>query len=596
MSFFKAGMSVASFVGMQPTPIGPYEIRKTSIDPADPYERLAQTLPKLTPHQMNVVGRFGEELRIPSGQLVFSRGERFIPFHAIQLGSIEIFETDGCGTEKQLVTLGNSQFTGELHLFNNRPILVGGRTISDTLLIRVHHKDFRRMLAAEPELAEIIIRAFLLRRTAFVRHSRAGVWVVGSPRNPDTHRIRQFLVRNYYPYKFFDSTSDTEVSNMIEHFKLAPSDLPAIIDSKNQILKNPATPALAESLGLLAQINNDHVYDVTIVGAGPAGLAAAVYAASEGLDTLVLDPLGPGGQAGTSSRIENYLGFPTGISGQDLSARAEAQAEKFGAQFAVSREVVTAKQNEKGNFELLLCDGTVVQTRTVVVASGARYRKLKVPGYERFEGKGIHYAATPMEAQLCFNEEVVLVGGGNSAGQAAVFLSGTGRVSHVHILVRSRTLSESMSSYLVDRIHASHNITIHFDSEITKLKGSDSLEEIQWIEKNRNETVTRSIRSLFIMIGADPNTEWLQTCVPLDSKGFVLTGKAPDGTPLESPYSAGHSGFFAIGDVRSSSVKRVASAVGEGSVVIQWVHQTLEKLKQKHGGPFQSSSPLPKAS
>jgi thioredoxin reductase (NADPH) len=452
------------------------------------------------------------------------------------------------------------------------------------------------MLTAEPELAEMIMRAFLLRRTGFVRHSQAGVLVVGSPRNPDTHRIRQFLVRNYYPHRIFDINVEPTATQLLSHFSLTESDLPAVINSKDTVLKNPDTPLLAETLGLLAQIPKEHVYDVAVAGAGPAGLAAAVYAASEGLDTIVLDPLGPGGQAGTSSRIENYLGFPNGISGQDLAGRAEVQAEKFGAQFAVAREVVHAEQNANGDFELTLCEGTRVLTRTVVVASGARYRKLNVPGYDRYEGKGVHYAATAMEAQLCSNDEIVLVGGGNSAGQAAVYLSGSGRVSRVHMLVRSQNLAASMSSYLVERIQASPNIVLHYDSEIIRLDGTEGLEQVQWLNRIRNEIITLPARNLFVMIGAEPNTAWLKACMPLDPKGFVLTGRSADGHPLESPYNTTHPGIFAIGDVRAESVKRVAAAVGEGSVVVQWIHRCLNQKKEKDKKISRSASGILKAS
>jgi thioredoxin reductase (NADPH) len=558
------------------------------------FERMAQTVPRISPHQMNIVRRFGEEIQVPAGQVLYSRGERNVDFYVVVNGSIEVFETDACGKERVLTLLEDSQFTGELHLFNDRQILVSGRTRRNSSLLRVHRCAFRRMLNAEPDLAEMMMQAFILRRAAFVHHSQAGVLVIGSPRNPDTQRIRQFLVRNYYPHKVIDPTTEPNAMPILSCFSLSINDLPAVVDAKDKAMKNPDTSVLAEALGLLPRLSKEHVYDIIIAGAGPAGLAAAVYAASEGLDTLVLDPLGPGGQAGTSSRIENYLGFPNGISGQDLAGRAEIQAEKFGAQLAVAREVVHAKQTASGNFELTLCDGSQVLTRSVVVASGARYRKLTIAGYERFEGRGIHYAATAMEAQLC-SHEIVIVGGGNSAGQAAVYLSGNEDISHVHMLVRSRSLAVSMSSYLVERIQASSKITLHFDSEIIHLDGSEGLEQVQWQDRIKNEVVTRPIRNLFVMIGAEPNTSWLKGCMPLDPKGFVLTGKDSDGRALESPYATVHPRIFAIGDARAESVKRVAAAVGEGSVVVESVHRSLEKLREKEKA-LAKSSQLRKAS
>jgi thioredoxin reductase (NADPH) len=552
-----------------------------SIDPSDPYERKTQMFPRLSAEQIDVVRRFGEEFQAREKTVLFSRGEKNVDFFVVLSGCVEIFQRDECGTERVLALLENFQFTGELHLFNNRQILVGGRVIRDSLLVRVHRADFRRMLAAEPEVAEIIMRAFILRRMGFVRHSEGGVLLAGVARSRDMLRIRQFLLRNYYPHRVFDTATDPDAQKLLSHFSLTEKDLPAVIGAKEEVMKNPDTPDLAAALGLLPTLSHDHVYDVIIAGAGPAGLAAAVYAASEGLDTLILDPLGPGGQAGTSSRIENYLGFPNGISGQDLAARAQVQAEKFGAQLAVAREVIHAHQKENGVFELTLCDQTQVQSYAVVVASGARYRKLDVPGYEQFEGKGIHYAATAMEAQLCVNEEIVVVGGGNSAGQAAVYLSGSGHVSHVHMLVRSQSLAASMSSYLVERILASTKITLHYESEMTHLDGLASLEEVQWKERTQNRVVKKPIKNLFVMIGAEPNTTWLKKCLTLDSKGFVLTGKDQDGRPLDSPYSTVHPGIFAVGDVCSSSIKRVAAAVGEGSVVIQWVHHYLNAVKDQ---------------
>jgi thioredoxin reductase (NADPH) len=345
-----------------------------------------------------------------------------------------------------------------------------------------------------------------------------------------------------------------------------------VISSRERVLRNPTTWALADDLGLTEAIDPARVYDVAIVGAGPAGLAAAVYAASEGLDTIVIEGIAPGGQAGTSSKIENYLGFPTGISGEALAGRAQVQAQKFGARLAISREVAGFDCDEQP-YRLRLCDGQEVKSCAVVIATGARYRKLELPNYAQFEGQGIHYAATAMEAQLCGGEEVVVVGGGNSAGQAAVFLSRTS--AHVHILVRASGLAATMSDYLVQRIEQSSKITVHAGVEISALEGDERLRAVTWTHSDTGETETRSVGNVFMMIGAEPNTSWLGGCLALDAKGFVRTGRSADGMALASPYATEKPGLFAIGDVRSGSVKRVASGVGEGSVVIQAVHQFL---------------------
>ena len=322
-----------------------------------------------------------------------------------------------------------------------------------------------------------------------------------------------------------------------------------------------------------------HTYDVAIVGGGPAGLAAAVYASSEGLDTVLFEALAPGGQAGTSSRIENYLGFPNGISGIELASRAQVQAIKFGVHIALGRHVSTLTRNAAGDFEITLCDGTHVCAHAVIVATGAKYRRLTLADCERFECRGMHYAATAMESQLCVGEEVVVVGGGNSAGQAALFLSQS--ASKVHLLVKTEAIASSMSRYLVDRIEASPKIQVSCNTELTKVSGQRALERVEWRNMSSGETVTKSIRNVFVMIGAIPNTDWLKGCLPLDGKGFVVTGKSRAGEPLGSPFETAEPGLFAVGDVRADSVKRVASAVGEGSVVIQFVHRYLVAKRER---------------
>ena len=396
--------------------------------------------------------------------------------------------------------------------------------------------------------------------------------LIGPAHGADTLRLERFLVRNAYPLRMLDTQADPEAGGFLECFSVTQDQLPVVIAPGEAVLRNPSNAALADALGLTEILDPDMVFDVAVVGAGPAGLAAAVYAASEGLRTVVLEAMAPGGQAGTSSKIENYLGFPTGISGQALAGRAQVQAQKFGARLAISRAVNGLDCRAKP-YRLTLEDGHSVQACAVVVATGARYRKLDVENYARFEGQGIHYAATAMEAQLCTGEEVVVVGGGNSAGQAAVFLSRL--VGHVHIMVRADGLAETMSDYLVQRISSSPRITLHTQTEISGLAGDDYLREVTWTDRSTGAVETRKIGNVFVMIGAEPNTAWLDGCLELDGKGFVKTGLTSDGRPLASPFATTLDGVFAVGDVRSGSVKRVASSVGEGSVVVQAIHQFL---------------------
>jgi thioredoxin reductase (NADPH) len=416
------------------------------------------------------------------------------------------------------------------------------------------------------------MRAFILRRVGLIRHGQGGVVLIGPSHAGETLRLERFLLRNGYPHRLLDTEIDPDADGFLDCFDLKPEQLPVVITPDHRVLRNPSTSALADALGLTEKIDPSRIYDVAVVGAGPAGLAAAVYGASEGLATIVLESMAPGGQAGTSSKIENYLGFPTGISGQALAGRAQVQAQKFGARLAISRPAVGI-DCAASPYRIRLEDDQTIQARVIVVATGARYRKLDVERYEKYEGQGIHYAATAMEAQLCGGEQVIVVGGGNSAGQAAVFLSRTCR--HVHVLVRAGGLAATMSDYLVQRIDQSPRITLHAYTEITVLAGEDRLRKVTWVNRKTGDTATHDIANIFVMIGAEPNTEWLDGCLELDAKGFVQTGKGADGTPLVSPYATTRPGIFAVGDVRAGSVKRVASGVGEGSVVIQAVHQFL---------------------
>ena len=540
--------------------------------PDEPYERAAQAFPQLDDDMAARVASYGEEELVTQGTLLFERGQRGIDFFLIIDGEIEIFDTDDQGKCRIVTTHRAGQFTGELHLLNGRQTLLSARASIDTRLVRIKPAGFRRLISGEQDIAEIILRALILRRVGSLQRRRGAISVIGSGHGGDTLRVQQFLTRNAYPFHLLDVDVDAHARELLGSNPLAPAQFPVVLSPGKPALFNPSNAALADELGLAETIDPDHVYDVAVVGAGPAGLAAAVYAASEGLDTIVIEGLAPGGQAGTSSKIENYLGFPTGISGAALAGRAQVQAMKFGANLAISRAVV-GLDCSKQPFVLSLEDGQRVKARAIVVASGVRYRKLEVQNYSQFECQGIHYAATPIEQQLCGGEEVVVVGGGNSAGQAAVFLSRT--VKHVHILVRGEGLAATMSDYLVRRIAQSPRITLHARTEVSSLEGNGYLQEVGFTHRDTGVTNKRPCSNLFVMIGAGANTDWLDGCLELDRSGFVKTGYDANGQLLPSPYATTLPGVYAVGDVRSGSVKRVASSVGEGSVVVQAIHQFL---------------------
>ncbi len=546
--------------------------KPADLDPSDPYAREAQTFPRLSEDQAARVARYGTEEALTSGTIVFERGERSVDFFLILSGGIEIFEADLASEPTVLTVHRERQFTGEMDLFNDRQILVSGRTAGESRVVRVKRRDFRRMITGEPDIGETIMRAFILRRVGLIRHAQGGVELVGPVHAGDTVRLQRFMTRNGYPHRLLDTEQDPDAGGFLECFHLAPGELPVVIVPGHKLLRNPSDAELAKALGLIETLDPAKVYDVAVVGAGPAGLASAVYAASEGLSTIVLEATAPGGQAGTSSKIENYLGFPTGISGQALAGRAQSQAQKFGAKLAIARQVVSLECASRP-YVLSLDDGETIRARAVVIASGARYRKLDLPNYAKFEGQGIHYAATAIEAELCGASEVAVIGGGNSAGQAAVFLAQT--AGHVHVVVRGSGLAATMSDYLVERITTSPKITVHPFTEITALNGDTALESVSMTDRKTGEAKPYPISNLFVMIGAEPNTGWLNSCLTLDAKGFVVTGKDPDGLALSSPFATAKPGVFAVGDVRAGSVKRVASGVGEGSVVVQAIHQFL---------------------
>jgi len=555
----------------------------TPINPADPYERRAQTFPRLTDEQVERAAEFGVVQALTRGTVLFDRGDRTVDFFIVVEGTIEIYEPSPSGPTV-FTTLGKNQFTGELDLFSDRENLVGGRMATTGSVIRTRRAQFRRLLVAEPDIAEIVMRAFILRRVGILEHEQAASTVIGSRTSGDTLRIYRFLDRNGYPVRLLDPDISQEARDTLAARTLGDDDLPVVLTAYAQVLKNPSNRELAVAVGLVERIDPDAVFDVAVVGAGPAGLAAAVYSASEGLRTVVLEAEAPGGQAGTSSKIENYLGFPTGISGPALAGRAQVQAQKFGAQLAVPRRVA-ALRCDASPYTLELEDGERVRAKTVVIATGARYRKLDLENFDRFEGFGIHYAATAIEAALCEGEEVIVVGGGNSAGQAAVFLSRSAR--QVYVLVRSGGLAESMSRYLIRRIERSPNIELLTETEIVGLAGNDHLEQVRWRSRWKDADETHAIRHVFVMTGAVPSTKWLDGCIALDPGGFIKTG--PDLTPEDlatarwpltrPPYFLETSlpGVFAVGDVRRGSMKRVASAVGEGSTAVAFVHQVLKE-------------------
>lgn len=545
--------------------------------PSSPHAREHQIFPRFDASTIARLTPFGRVENVTAGTRLFERGSRGVDFFVVLDGAIELLDEMDGRTSRAFRTFGAGQFAGELHLFNERAILLSGRATEGTRILRIERQAFQRMVSAEPDIGETVMRAFILRRVELIASGLGGVTVVGSPHGPDTHRIRGFLSRNAHPYRMLDLDENSDDGPVPDEFAIIEADLPLVVLPNGETLSKPSNAELARALGIDEEAERDKVYDVAVVGAGPAGLAASVYAASEGLATIAIEGEAPGGQAGTSSRIENYLGFPTGISGQALAGRAQVQAQKFGTKLAIGRNVADLDCSVRP-YVLTLDDGARVRARSVVIATGARYRRLDLPDYDRLEGCGIYYAATPMEAQLCSAREAIVIGGGNSAGQAAMFLS---RIcSHVHVLVRAKGLAATMSDYLVQRLTDSPTITVHAFSEVVRVEGGRYLQYVTWKNRVTGQNRRCAVAGLFVMIGADPNTAWLKDCVQLDDKGFVLTGRMTDETSAPSPYETALPGIFAVGDVRAGSVKRVASGVGEGSVVISAVHQVLQELDE----------------
>jgi thioredoxin reductase (NADPH) len=555
--------------------------------------RRDQMFPSLNPTQIAVARGFGgEPRRFASAENVFEPGQLGVPAYLVLSGSIEVAKRDPLGDTSAITTHGPGEMTGEISQLAGGASLAQGRAgAQGAEAVPFDSAQLRTLVVSTAEIGEIIMRAFILRRV-FLIESGAGLILLGKGAAPDTLRLQNFLRRNGVPYTLLDPDEDSDAAHLIESLGVTKAELPLAVCPDGTLLRRPCEKTLARGLGLLPRFLADRSYDVAIVGAGPAGLATAVYAASEGLSVLVLDASAFGGQAGASARIENYLGFPTGISGEALAGRGYAQAQKFGAVMAIPAGVRLLKSGpdrehaDKPGFELDLDEGAPVHASAVVIASGARYRKLDLPNLSSFEGRGIYYWASGIEAKLCARREVVVVGGGNSAGQGTVYLASA--VAKVHLLVRGRSLSENMSQYLVDRINALPNASVHTETELTELIGdpNEGLQAVCWRERANNRQERHDIHHVFMFIGADPNTDWLRQCpVGVDDKGFVATGESPD----KSATHAGREraalslettlhGVFAVGDVRAGSVKRVSAAVGEGAAVAPQLHAYLREL------------------
>ena len=558
-------------------------------------ERRAQLFPVFNAAQLATAKRFalGEPQRYEAGAMLFDVGEAAAPAFLILDGEVEIHRRDGAGAQSIITTHAMGEITGEISQLGGRASLAAGRAGPkgcEVLAFDAAH--LRALIIGSADIGEILMRAFILRRTSLIADGGAGSVLLGRRGQPGVVRIQNFLNRNGYPHSVLDADDGAAGAAMAERLGLGNDDLPIVLCPNGSVLKNPTEREVGACLGITPDLDTNRIYDIAVVGAGPAGLATAVYAASEGLSVLVLDARAFGGQAGASARIENYLGFPTGISGHVLMARASTQAQKFGAEIAVPICVEAldcgGEARKPGDlFGLKLAGGQAMKARSVVIASGARYRPLEIDNLAMFEGAGVSYWASPVEAKLCEGEEIALIGAGNSAGQAVAFLAP--RVKKLHMVVRAEGLEASMSSYLIDRIKALPNVVIHTRSEVTALTGdaSSGLEGASFRHRDTGETWTGPLRHLFLFIGADPNTDWLKGCtVEVDKKGFVRTGEPMEnGARGAGPWAAfGRApmpletsvpGIFAIGDVRANSTKRVAAAVGEGAQVVAAVHAFL---------------------
>lgn len=549
----------------------------------DFYEaRRPQMFPKLSAEQLARLCPHGKRVETREGDVLVESGQRQSHMFVVLEGSLDV-SLPGAGGRITVLTQGD--FGGEISTLRGVQGFVRISVLEQGAVLAVDEAQLRNLVQTDAELSEIFMRAFILRRMGLIASGQSDVMLIGSRHCGDTLRLREFLTRNAYPYTSVDVESEPAVQELLDRFHVRASELPVVVCRGQHVFRRPRNQDIVDCLGMNPRIDLDQVRDLIVVGAGPAGLSAAVYAASEGLDVLVLEVMAPGGQAGSSSKIENYLGFPTGISGQALAGRALVQSQKFGANVAIgwrARRLLC----DRWPYGIELEDGRVICARSIVIATGAQYRSLPLDNLQRFIGLGVYYAATHLEAKLCKGEEIIIVGGGNSAGQAAVFMANSCR--HVHIVIRGPSLAASMSRYLIRRIEEHKQITLHTHTDLTALDGTDRLERVSWRCRANGSEITEDIGHLFLMTGAVPNTQWLEGCVMLDDKGFVRTGadlareelqacRWPlERAPLLSETSL--PGIFAVGDVRSGSVKRVASSVGEGSICIQFVHRALPEL------------------
>ncbi len=516
---------------------------------------------------------YGEPEWVERNSILFSQSDRLVDFFVVLEGKLELFQQRGKASSELELTIVDNQFSGELDLLNDRPSLLTCRAVKKTTVLRIRREFIRLLMRAEGDIAELILAEWITRHARLVDHSRGGIIVVGDGLCSQTMRVQRFLSGNGHPHQLIDARTNLEAELLLQALEIESDQMPVVFLADGSVLRSPANHLLANKLGSDVELQQSAAYDIAVVGGGPAGLAAAVYGASEGLTTLVIEGVAPGGQAGTSSKIENYLGFPNGISGQDLAQNATVQAQKFGARFAISRNVVDFRQVGNG-YHLTLEGGKTVITRSIVVATGARYRRLDVPNYKKFESSGVHYAATSIEAARCVGAEVVVVGGGNSAGQAALYLALS--ASHVHLLIRGEELRATMSEYLIQRIVSSQRITLHRECEVARLDGKTRLESVTWVNRRSQESYVCKTSNLFVLIGAVPNTAWLHGKVALDENGFIATKSIDSG---DCVFQTSCPGIYAVGDVRAGSIKRVANAVGEGSVVVSYIHRFIAAQK-----------------
>jgi thioredoxin reductase (NADPH) len=538
-----------------------------------------RVFPTLTPAQIARIAAHGRRRTLTRGDVLVNVGDQPIPFFVVVSGEIQAVRLSE-GAETLIVSHRTGQFSGESNMISGRRSLVQLRVSEGGEAIELERDQLLALVQTDAELGEILMRSFILRRLQLIARDLGDVVLIGSAHNAGTLRIRQFLTRNGHPFHYVDLDRDREAQELLDRFHVSVADVPVVICRGDAVFRNPSNTQIADCLGLNEGVDQTRMNDLVVVGAGPAGLAAAVYGASEGLDVLVLELNVPGGQAGSSSRIENYLGFPTGISGLELTGRAYSQALKFGAHVMVAKGA-TRLSCDGERYTVEIDGGPRVRARAVIIATGAEYRKPALENLSAFEGTGVYYGATPMEAQLCVGEEVAVVGGGNSAGQAAVFLAETS--ARVHMLVRAGGLSDTMSRYLIRRIEDNPAIVLHTNTEIAALEGDGRLERIRWRAASSGESELWDVRHLFMMTGAVPNTRWLNGCIALDENGFVKTGAdlSPDELSASkwpvgrAPFllETNRPGIFAVGDVRAGNIKRVASAVGEGSIAVAFVHQ-----------------------